>query len=220
MILVATASPEVQARCIPDLIRFSPTLTVPDYHAMIKALLQIRPDILVLDADLADLKGVKGIAALRSLNVPTRIVILSRPLSEDAELELFKLGGVHGCCSCEISGADLRRAVAAVQAGEFWMRRSLTSRMLEELKNSALLAARNRHLPRNSMPELTQREREIAALVGRGNCNKQIARRLEISERTVKAHLTEIFRKLGISDRLSLALRIVGARESDRESMA
>jgi two-component system NarL family response regulator len=53
---------------------------------------------------------------------------------------------------------------------------------------------------------LTEREQEIAALVGSGGTNKQIAKQLAISERTVKAHLTEIFRKLGIADRLKLAL--------------
>jgi two-component system NarL family response regulator len=57
---------------------------------------------------------------------------------------------------------------------------------------------------------LTVREQQIAALVGGGGTNKQIARRLAISERTVKAHLTEIFRKLGITDRLKLALLLAG----------
>jgi DNA-binding NarL/FixJ family response regulator len=58
---------------------------------------------------------------------------------------------------------------------------------------------------------LTEREREIAALVGSGGTNKQIARQLDISERTVKAHLTEVFRKLGIADRLKLALLLAGS---------
>jgi two-component system NarL family response regulator len=57
---------------------------------------------------------------------------------------------------------------------------------------------------------LTHREREIAALVAHGGSNKQIARRLAITERTVKAHLTEVFRKLGVADRLRLALLLVG----------
>jgi two-component system NarL family response regulator len=56
---------------------------------------------------------------------------------------------------------------------------------------------------------LTRREREIAELIGNGECNKQIARQLTITERTVKAHLTEIFRKLGIADRLKLALLVI-----------
>jgi DNA-binding NarL/FixJ family response regulator len=58
---------------------------------------------------------------------------------------------------------------------------------------------------------LTQREYEIATLVGNGETNKQIARRLDITERTVKAHLTEVFRKLDIADRLKLALIVKGS---------
>jgi DNA-binding CsgD family transcriptional regulator len=60
------------------------------------------------------------------------------------------------------------------------------------------------------MHGLTEREAEIAHLVAQGNNNKQIARMLEITERTVKSHLTEVFRKVGVNDRLSLALRISG----------
>ena len=56
------------------------------------------------------------------------------------------------------------------------------------------------------LAELTRREREIAELIGNGESNKQIARTLMITERTVKAHLTEIFRKVGLADRLRLAL--------------
>jgi DNA-binding NarL/FixJ family response regulator len=65
--------------------------------------------------------------------------------------------------------------------------------------------------------DLTQREAQIALLVSDGNTNKQIAHRLDITERTVKAHLTQIFRKLGISDRFMLALRILSLTEPDRQ---
>ena len=58
------------------------------------------------------------------------------------------------------------------------------------------------------LANLTEREQEISVLIGSGESNKQIARRLDITERTVKAHLTEIFRKLGITDRLRLALLV------------
>ena len=57
---------------------------------------------------------------------------------------------------------------------------------------------------------LTRREREVALLISRGSCNKEIAVKLKISERTVKAHLTSIFLKLGVSDRLQLAVYVVG----------
>jgi two-component system NarL family response regulator len=71
-------------------------------------------------------------------------------------------------------------------------------------------------LPLRSLLALTPREREIATLVGCGNSNKQIAHSLAITERTVKAHLSEIFRKLSISDRLTLALRVIDQRESHK----
>jgi DNA-binding CsgD family transcriptional regulator len=61
--------------------------------------------------------------------------------------------------------------------------------------------------------------REIATLIGAGSTNKQIARQLAITERTVKAHLTGIFRKLGIGDRLKLALRVTGQLVPERESV-
>jgi DNA-binding NarL/FixJ family response regulator len=65
---------------------------------------------------------------------------------------------------------------------------------------------------------LTPRERDIARLVSNGACNKNIARELNISERTVKAHLTTIFQKLGIADRLHLALYVSGNAEARQES--
>ena len=61
------------------------------------------------------------------------------------------------------------------------------------------------------LANLTRREYEIATLVGNGESNKQIARRLDITERTVKAHLTEVFRKLDVADRLKLALIVKGS---------
>jgi two-component system NarL family response regulator len=61
------------------------------------------------------------------------------------------------------------------------------------------------------LANLTRREYEIATLVGNGESNKQIARRLDITERTVKAHLTEVFRKLDVGDRLKLALIVKGS---------
>ena len=69
------------------------------------------------------------------------------------------------------------------------------------------------------LADLTLREREIAELIGNGESNKQIARQLSITERTVKAHLTGIFRKLGIADRLGLALRVTARRDADLEQI-
>lgn len=104
----------------------------------------------------------------------------------------------------------------AVQQGELWIRRTLTCRLLDEL--GLIIREKNqiKQAASNLLVNLTQREHEIATLVGNGESNKQIAQRLSITERTVKAHLTEIFRKLDVADRLKLALIVnnsTGAHE-------
>ena len=97
--------------------------------------------------------------------------------------------------------------------GEVWIRRSLTAQLLEQLGERMRTATLSRKSEADLLAELTKREREIASLVARGENNKIIARNLDITERTVKAHLTEIFRKLGVTDRLKLAVLISSEAE-------
>jgi two-component system NarL family response regulator len=199
-------------------------LTVADYRSLVETLLYVRPQILLLDIDLPNLNGQKGVATLRSLNSVTKIIAVCRSITDDTELALFKSGGIRACCRTDTDSHDLKRIIVAVQAGELWIRRSLTLRLLDDVGAIELEEVRpSKCLDAGRLVALTQREREIALLVGDGNSNKLIARRLDITERTVKAHLTEIFRKLGIHDRLMLALRVVTSNtsnESERASAA
>ncbi|HEY6043845.1 MAG TPA: response regulator transcription factor, partial [Nitrosospira sp.] len=111
----------------------------------------------------------------------------------------------------DIEPERLKAVVEAVQQGELWIRRSLSWRLLNEL----VMMTREKNQIKRAVGELlanlTRREYEIATLVGNGESNKQIARRLAITERTVKAHLTEVFRKLEVADRLKLALIVKGS---------
>src|SRR5438093_10335106 len=95
-----------------------------------------------------------------------------------------------------------------------WVGRSVTGHLLEEL---AVISQRRG--PETSQPlrRLTARERELVALVAAGASNKEIADRLSIAERTVKAHLTSIFRKLGVSSRLHLAVYTLEAEGFGQE---
>ncbi|MGA7748825.1 MAG: LuxR C-terminal-related transcriptional regulator, partial [Gallionella sp.] len=103
----------------------------------------------------------------------------------------------------------LKQVVMAVQQGELWIRRTLTSRLAKELgeitgKNKAYQASNG------LLNKLTQREYDIALHVANGESNKTIAQMCAITERTVKAHLSEVFHKLGVPDRLKLALVLSG----------
>jgi two-component system NarL family response regulator len=180
---------------------------VSDLDALMAEMVRTKPDVLMLDLDLPDLDGAKGAARLIKLNPATKVVALGGEPCDVRELALFRLG-VRGCCRNDIDPQLLKSVVIAIKQGELWIRRSLTPRLLDEL--GARIRADNdgRRATLTRLAELTRREREIAERIGNGDTNKQIARKLAITESTVKAHLTEVFRKLGIADRLKLALLV------------
>jgi DNA-binding NarL/FixJ family response regulator len=173
-------------------------------------LVRIKPKILLLDLDLPKLDGPNGILGLMKLNPETRVIILSGMLSDEIEWSLFRTG-VRGCCRVDIEPGQLQNVVQAVQQGELWIRRTLSWHLLNELVMITQEKNKIKQAVGELLANLTRREYEIATLVGNGESNKQIARRLDITERTVKAHLTEVFRKLDVGDRLKLALIVKGS---------
>lgn len=174
---------------------------------------RIKPEVLLLDFDLLKLDGLNCVAQLRRLCLETRTIVLSDTISEEVEWNLFK-AGVRGCCQNDIKADLLNQVVIAVNQGELWIRRSLTCRLIDELGERT--SRKNAYLPSlGLLNNLTQREYEIAVRVGMGESNKQIAQSFAITERTVKAHLTEVYQKLRITDRLNLAL-IISADDLDQ----
>ena len=148
--------------------------------------------------------GISDVAATSPLS---RIIVIEdtadRPVDQMA---LFK-SGAHGFIACDISPALLIKAIHSVSKGEVWVPRKLISRLIAELATgTAASEQRNDPVARKSVAKLTPRELEVAQMVHMGGNNKMIARELSISERTVKAHLSAIFRKLNIVNRLHLAL--------------
>lgn len=165
-----------------------------------------KPEILLLDYDLPGLNGQSGIEELIILlNMETKIAVFSPELSDETEWKLFK-SGVRGCCRNDLPPEQIRHAIKAIQQGELWIRRTLTHYMLNELVEITREKNKIERAVNDLLTNLTRRKYEIAMLVGRGESNRDIARQLAITERTVKAYLTEIFRKLDITDRLNLAL--------------
>lgn len=137
----------------------------------------------------------------------TRVIILEDEENEPVDqLALFK-SGVHGFLSHSIKPALLLKAAHAVSDGEIWVPRQLITRLIGELARDATAGTNTLSFAGNSSIEhLTPREIQVAEMVHQGGNNKSIARTLDISERTVKAHLSAIFRKLDIENRLHLAL--------------
>lgn len=117
--------------------------------------------------------------------------------------------GASGCCNSYSAPDVLRQVALVVGNGGLWVGQSLLQRLVDS--TSRILNQRSA-APKNDdwSAKLSEREAEVARLVAAGASNKEIARDLSIAERTVKAHLTAIFEKLGLRDRLQLSLRING----------
>jgi len=216
VILLASSSQDIIARWKQRMRGYSDIYCVDNLDSLRDELARNKPAILLLDHDLPKLSGSRGVATLIKVSPETRILILSDVISEESEWELFKVG-VRGCCHKDIDTKPLVYIVNAVENGELWIRRSITCRLLDEL---GIISLNNniKQIASDLLSNLTQREQEIASLVGAGESNKKIANRLAITERTVKAHLTEIFRKLNIEDRLKLALIITGSLDRSDQS--
>lgn len=176
-----------------------------------RVMVDLQPDILVIDLALPGLRGVRGLRNIQRLSPSTRIVVLSETPTEREGLFALK-AGARGYCTRSIDCEHLEKAVAAVQKGEIWAPRNLVPRLIAELRS--LIDTRKKEdfqrAPDPRLDTLTARQRAVADLIGRGAGNKEIATRLRISERTVKAHLTQVFRNIGVSDRLQLALLLKG----------
>ncbi len=176
----------------------------------------LKPVILLLDLSIPDLHGHASLSELQKISPSTRIVLLTTTPTETEGTSMLE-AGAKGYCSTEMDPVLLTKAVKMVQKGEVWVGRKVISHLLDTLV-SLTEQQRNRSLPKAdpSLDGLTPREREIVQQIGGGSSNKEIAHQLHVSEKTVKAHLTSIFRKLGVSDRLHLALYVNGHRPSIR----
>lgn len=179
---------------------------VSERRALEHSLVNRRPVAVLLDLHLPDLGGVFGVAAIQRLRPEARIVLLTNRPDEREGIAALK-AGARGYCDRDTDPALLAKALDVVQKGEIWVGRKLIPHLIEEL---TALTERQPAGPDDDLDSrldrITAREREIAQLLSAGASNKEIARKLSVTERTVKAHLTAIFRKLGISGRLQLAL--------------
>jgi len=158
--------------------------------------LELRPDVLVLD--LAVFPESLRSSAVASSLVPTALVALTTDLSVSSVQLIIELG-TRGVLLKDARAGLLVRAIRAVVGGDYWVDREPVSDFRQALQQ---LVARKRQPTFG----LTQRESEIVAAVAAAYTNKDIAQLFEISETTVKHHLTNIFDKVGVSTRLELAV--------------
>ena len=161
-----------------------------------------QPDIILLDLDLGDSSGLDLLPELRTAAPHARVLVLTALRDPEAHRRAVRLGAV-GLLLKEKAPEVLLQAIEKVHAGEAWIDRSMVANVLDQLtnRNESPLDSDKRKIA-----TLTAREREVALLVVQGCKNQVIAQRLFISETTVRHHLTAVFDKLGVTDRLELVI--------------
>jgi DNA-binding NarL/FixJ family response regulator len=152
------------------------------------------PDVVLIDLVMPNVDGIEAIRGLRE-RVPTARAIVLSSFIDDEKLFPAVRAGAAGYLLKDVQPQELVEAIRTVHGGGALLHPQVASRLLEEM----------------STDPLTPREREVLALLGRGMPNKVIARELSLSEKTVKAHVSNILAKLGVTDRTQAALYAVRA---------
>src|SRR5262249_12145649 len=161
-----------------------------------RLLIEKGPAVLVFDYEALGPNGEIAIARLRRAAPRTRILVLTTRSSEETVERVLRAGG-SGVVGKQLGTEMFLRAIHAVAAGEVWANRLTVAQTLEHLANPNRIALDDR---------LTRREWEIVDGISRGLRNREIARRLKISEKTVKSHVNNIFRKLQVDNRFAVGL--------------
>ncbi len=155
---------------------------------------ELRPDVVLMDLSMPEVDGIEATRRIGAAVPSAHVVVLTSFSDRERILEALDAGAV-GYLLKDLEPDELHRGILAAARGES---------PLAPKAAHAVISARADSRP--ATVELTEREREVLGLVAEGMPNKLIARRLEISEKTVKAHLTRVFQTIGVTDRTQAAL--------------
>ncbi|MGJ3558391.1 response regulator [Streptomyces sp. INA 01156] len=204
---------EVVRRGVHDLLNDEPDITVVGEAATAEQALvrvpALRPDVAVLDVRLPDGDGVTVCRELRSKMPDLACLMLTSFDDEEALLDSI-MAGASGYVLKQIQGSDLVAAVRTVASGQSLLDPSATTRLMARLRQEQ----EEPEEEADALPGLTEREREILALIGEGLTNRQIGQRLYLAEKTVKNHISRLLAKLGVERRIQAA--VIATQAQDR----
>ena len=205
-ILIATRDSELEQRCRRAASAEHELELVTSAAALNERIAAREPTAVLLDAELLDKPLERQVGEIVNHAGQARVIVLTPVFIEDEEIALLK-AGAKGCCRRGVDPDSLQQVLTVTANGGVWVTRSLLPRLVSELRKYVDAHRKPVETPANDvLAELTQREREIVRLIVEGASNKEVASSLNISERTVKGHLSNVFQKLGVADRLKLVL--------------
>ena len=207
-ILIATRDAELEHRCRRAASAEHELELVSSIGALKERIGGREPAAVLLDSELLDKPIERQVGEIVNAAGATRVIVLTPVFVEDEEIALLK-AGAKGCCRRGIDPDSLQQVLSVTANGGVWVTRSLLPRLVSELRKYVDAHRKPPEAPaHDALAELTQREREIVRLIVEGASNKEVAASLNISERTVKGHLSNVFQKLGVADRLKLVLYV------------
>lgn len=155
------------------------------------------PDVLLLDINMPEMNGIEVLKKMKDDNSQVKVLILTVHNEMDYLMKAVDIG-VDGYILKDSESAELKKAIRAVRDGENYIQPSLIPTLNNQLVN--------RDTDKDKISSLTNRELEVLIQVANGMFNKEISTNLNISERTVKNHISNIFKKIDVSDRTQAAV--------------
>jgi two-component system nitrate/nitrite response regulator NarL len=162
---------------------------------------RLKPDIVLFELNLIDQVTSQVISQLINASETSRLILVTGTSDPEINQQVVE-SGVMGMVFKSQPPETLIKAIEKVHSGEVWLERSLIANVLSRLSRNMKPQVKSHES--NNMDDLSDREKEIVRLIGQGFKNKKISQQLCISETTVRHHLTSIYSKLGVSDRLEL----------------
>jgi len=165
----------------------------------VRRALELSPDVVLMDLVMPNMDGVDATTRIKEQQPAVHVIVLTSFLEDDRVVPAIKAGATSYLLK-DVAASDLARAIRGARAGQAQLHPEVARRLMQQVT-----------APRkpDAGAQLTEREREVLRLLAEGRSNKEIARALVVSERTVKGHVSNILGKLGLQDRTQAALYAV-----------
>jgi NarL family two-component system response regulator LiaR len=180
-----------------------------DGAAAVEMARRLEPDVVLMDLVMPELDGITATRRIVELGAAANVIVLTSFAEDDQIFPAIEAGAVSYLLK-DVSPDDLIAAVRAAHRGEPSLHPEVARKLMAAARSAAAGAAAGPEGAASSRPDdLTEREVEVVRLIAQGRSNKEIAKTLWISEKTVKAHVSHILTKLGLKDRTQLAIHAI-----------
>jgi DNA-binding NarL/FixJ family response regulator len=184
---------------------------VDDGARAVAAVRKFQPDVVLMDIRMAQMDGITATAALRRLDRPPQVIVLTTFQADEQVMSALR-AGASGFLVKDTAPAEIINAVRVVASGDAIISPSVTRTLISHFGDAQ--ASDRRRAAAQRLDALTEREREVAAVIGAGASNAEAATALFMSEATVKAHVSHLLTKLGVTNRVQIAIVVHDAEAS------